>query len=119
MKKETKKIAYTPGQSAEMMCAACDSEQMHEVRTATKQGVITEARCEACETVTKFTRGVKTSVSMGKAKNAAPYDRTRTYKKGQVMTHDKFGRGEVTAAESQKMDVLFGDQTRRMIHGQN
>ena len=115
--KATKKPAYTAGDSAEMMCAACDSEQMHEVRTATKQGVITEAKCEACETVTKFTRGVKTSVSMGKAKNAAPYDRNRTYRKGQTMTHDKFGRGEVTAVESQKMDVLFGDQMRRMIHG--
>jgi len=69
------------------------------VRSTTKQGTITEARCEACETVTKFTRGVKTSVSMGSSKNAAPYDRTRTYRKGQVMTHDKFGRGEVTGVD--------------------
>lgn len=35
------------------------------------------------------------------------------------MTHDKFGRGEVTAViEPHKIDVLFGDQTRRMIHDQ-
>lgn len=114
-----KKTSYTLGDTAEMTCSACDSEQMHEVRSATKQGVITEARCQTCDTVTKFTRGVKTSVNMGTSKNAAPYDRNRTYKKGQVMTHDKFGRGEVTGTDSQKMDVLFGDQTRRMIHGQN
>lgn len=114
-----KKPTYSAGDKVEMTCAACDGEQMHEIRTATKQGLISEARCEACDTVTKFSRGVKTSVSMGKAKNAAPYDRTRTYRKGQTMTHDKFGRGEVTAVESQKMDVLFGDQTRRMIHGRN
>jgi hypothetical protein len=35
------------------------------------------------------------------------------------MTHDKFGHGEVTAViEPQKIDVLFGDQTRRLIHAQ-
>jgi hypothetical protein len=35
------------------------------------------------------------------------------------MTHDTFGRGEVVAViESHKIDVLFGDRTRRMIHGQ-
>ena len=35
------------------------------------------------------------------------------------MTHDVFGRGEVTAViEPQKIDVLFADKTRRLIHAQ-
>jgi hypothetical protein len=59
-------------------------------------------------------------MSTGSAKNAAPYDRKRVYRKGQSMTHDTFGRGEVTAVvDSHKIDVLFGDKTRRMIHAQN
>ncbi|HEV7701584.1 MAG TPA: hypothetical protein VGO43_15240 [Pyrinomonadaceae bacterium] len=114
-----KKEAFTVGQTIEQMCSACDVEQKHVVRTATKQGTITEVACEACETVTKYSRGVKTAVNMGKAKNAAPYDRTRSYRKGQTMTHDTFGRGEVTGVEAHKMDVLFGDRSRRMIHAQN
>jgi len=114
-----KVIAYTVDQSIEMMCSACDLEQNHKVVTVTKQGKITKAVCEACETVSTFTRGVKTSVAMGTGKNASPYDRMRKYRKGQAMTHDKFGRGEVTAViEPQKIDVLFGDQTRRLIHAQ-
>ncbi|HTH52184.1 MAG TPA: hypothetical protein VL501_09640 [Pyrinomonadaceae bacterium] len=113
------KITYSAGDRNEMKCSACDSEQMHEVRSVTKQGQITEAVCEVCSTATKFSRGVKTAVSLGNSKNAAPYDPARTYRKGQTMTHDKFGRGEVTAVQSQKMDVLFGDQTRRMIHGRS
>jgi hypothetical protein len=114
-----KTIAYAVDQSVEMMCSACDLEQNHKVVTVTKQGKITKAVCEACETVSTFTRGVKTSVSMGTGKNASPYDRMRKYRKGQAMTHDKFGRGEVTAViEPQKIDVLFGDQTRRLIHSQ-
>lgn len=114
-----KSIAYTVGQSVEMMCSACDLEQNHKVQSVTKQGAITSAICETCETTSKFVRGVKTSLSMGTGKNASPYDRTRKYRKGQAMTHSVFGRGEVTAViEPQKIDVLFGDQTRRLIHDQ-
>jgi hypothetical protein len=36
------------------------------------------------------------------------------------MMHAIFGHGEVTAViESQKIDVLFGDRTRRLIHDQS
>lgn len=115
MKKET----FTVGQSIDSMCSVCEIEQKHEVRTTTKQGVITQAACEVCETVTTFSRGAKTAVAVGKGKSASPYDRTRSYRKGQSMMHDKFGRGEVTAVvDSHKIDVLFGDCTRRMIHSQ-
>lgn len=115
----TKKQAYAVGDKVEMMCSACDIEQMHTAASVTKQGAITKAVCETCETSSTFTRGVKTSVSMGSGKNASPYDRMRKYRKGQAMTHEKFGRGEVTAViEPQKIDVLFGDETRRLIHAQ-
>ena len=114
-----KAVVYAVDDSIEMMCSACDLEQNHKVQTVTKQGKITKASCEACETVSTFTRGVKTSVNMGTGKNASPYDRMRKYRKGQAMTHDVFGRGEVTAViEPHKIDVLFGDRTRRMIHAQ-
>ncbi len=117
MTKKTK--AYSIDDSIEMMCSACDVEQMHKVQTVTKQGLITKASCEACETVSTFTRGVKTSVSMGSGKNASPYDRARKYRKGQAMTHTTFGRGEVTAViEPHKIDVLFGDRVRRLLHEQ-
>jgi len=113
------KEAFAVEDSIEMMCSACDLEQNHVVQSVTKQGKITKAICETCETVSTFTRGVKTSVSMGSGKNAAAYDRMRKYRKGQAMTHEKFGRGEVTAViEPHKIDVLFGDETRRLIHSQ-
>jgi hypothetical protein len=113
------KKKYAIGDKVDELCSVCEIEQQHFVRTATKQGVITQIACEKCETVTNYSRGVKTSMSTGSSKNAAPYDRKRVYKKGQSMTHDTFGRGEVTAVVSSgKIDVLFGDTTRRMLHAQ-
>jgi len=107
------------GDSIEMMCSACDIEQLHKVVAVTKKGVVTSAVCESCESASTFTRGVKTSVSVGRSKNVSPYDRMRKYKKGQAMAHSVFGRGEVTAViEPHKIDVLFADKTRRLIHAQ-
>lgn len=110
---------FAVGDNHVMFCSSCDSDQDHTIETATKQGKITKAVCNACSTSSTFTRGVKTKVSNNSAKAASMYDRTRKYKKGQAMSHEKFGHGEVTAViEPQKIDVLFGDQVRRLIHAQ-
>jgi hypothetical protein len=112
--------AFAVGDSTEMMCSVCDIEQQHKITAVTKQGKITKASCEACDTASTYSRGEKTSINAGSGKNAAPYDRTRKYRKGQSMMHDTFGRGEVTGViESQKIDVLFGDKMRRMLHDQS
>ena len=111
---------YSVDQSVELMCSACDMEQNHRIQGVTKQGKITSAICESCQTVSKFTRGVKTSMALGTTKTASPYDRMRKYRLGQAMTHNVFGHGEVTSViEPQKIDVLIGGQTRRLIHAQN
>ena len=110
---------YAVGDGLQMMCSVCDVDQNHTVQSVTKLGKITAAVCDACATVSTFSRGVKTSVSVGRAKTASPYDRTRKYRKGQAMMHSVFGQGEVTAVlEPHKIDVLFGDTTRRLIHAQ-
>ena len=115
-----KKEVFAVGQTLKMLCSACDIEQNHTVESVTKQGQLTKAICQACETSSTFSRGVKTSVAMGRSKTASPYDRTRKYRKGQAMLHSVFGQGEVTdVIEPQKIDVLFGDTTRRLIHAQN
>jgi len=114
------KIKYTVDGTVERFCSVCDAEQNHTILTVTKQGAITKISCQTCETVSTFKGGVKTSVGMSSGSKAgSPYDRTRKYRKGQAMMHATFGQGEVTAViEPQKIDVLFGDQTRRLIHAQ-
>jgi hypothetical protein len=114
-----KAVKYEVGQETEMLCSDCDNDTMHEVVSVTKLGKITKASCTGCGTESTFVRGVKTAVSGGRKTSASPYDRNRKYRKGQAMIHDTFGRGEVTAVhESQKIDVLFGDTTRKLIHSQ-
>lgn len=114
-----KKKKFTVDESVERFCSACDAEQAHTVLTVTKQGLISKLSCNTCETVSTYSRDVKTSVKMGGGKTGNPYDRTQKYRKGQAMIHHVFGQGEVMEViESQKIDVLFGDRVRRLIHAQ-
>lgn len=112
--KDTK---FELGQTMEMPCSVCDGDQNHTAESVTKLGKLTKAVCNECGTISAFRRGKKVSIDSGKSKAGTPYSQAQKYKKGQAMMHSTFGQGEVTAViDAQKIDVLFGDQTRRLVH---
>ncbi len=113
-----KKQKFTVDEKVERLCSSCDTDSSHTVTTVTKQGQITKLICDVCASVSTFKSGVKTSIGMS-IKAGSAYDRTRKYRKGQAILHTTFGQGEVMAViEPQKIDVLFGDRVRRLIHAQ-
>jgi hypothetical protein len=108
------KPVFKIGDRVDQMCTTCDEERGHIVVSVTQAGRITRVFCPMCESRVTYRPGTTRRAS---TKLGAPYDRARTYRKGQTLTHPMFGEGEVTAIiEPQKMDVLFGDRIRRMIH---
>ena len=111
---------YSVGDTLEMLCSSCDVDQSHTVEAVTKSGKISKVICNLCSSTSSFTRGVKSTVTVGTGRTASPYDRTRKYRRGQAIMHNIFGNGEVTAViDPQKIDVVFGDRTRRLIHDQH
>lgn len=111
------KIIYTVGQRVDKLCTVCEIERGHLVASVTKLGHVSRVTCPVCQTRSAFKSGVKSSGSRNTTLAGDTYDQTRTYRRGQTMTHPSFGHGEVTALiEPQKMDVLFADRLRRMIH---
>lgn len=107
---------HKSGERVEKFCAVCKEERGHVVASVTKTGRITRVSCPKCGTRSTFKAGVETTARAA-AKSGEPYDQTRTYRAGQSLTHPVFGVGEVTALiEPQKMDVLFPDRMRRLIH---
>jgi hypothetical protein len=108
------KPIFKIGDRVDQMCMSCNEERGHIVVSVSKAGKITRVSCPMCESRVTYRAGTTCRAS---TKSGAPYDRARTYRKGQTLTHPTFGEGEVTAIiEPQKMDVLFGDRIRRMIH---
>lgn len=112
------KRVFTVGERTDQLCAVCGEERGHIVRSVTKRGQISRVSCSKCDTLSIFKSSLRTSPRPA-GKTPSPYDRTLTYRAGQSMTHDMFGVGEVTRLiESGKMEVLFQDRLRRLIHAQ-
>ena len=110
------KQIHSDGERVEKFCATCGEERGHVVVSVTKLGSISRVSCPKCGTRSSFKAGSGTRTRAA-ASAGAPYDRTRTYRAGQSLTHPVFGHGEVTAViEPQKIDVLFPDRMRRLIH---
>ena len=108
---------YAVGDRVEKLCVPCGEERGHVVVSLNKRGQISRVNCPQCGIKTTFKKGKTQTGARPSTKNSAPYDWTRTYRKGQTMTHPTFGFGEVTAViEPQKIDVLFSDKVRRLIH---
>jgi hypothetical protein len=107
---------HKSGERVEKFCAVCGEERGHVVASVTAAGRITRVSCPKCGTRSTF-KATTGGSARPTAKNGEPYDRTRTYRTGQSLTHPVFGVGEVTAVvEPHKIDVLFPDRMRRLIH---
>lgn len=112
------KQTHAVGERVDKLCAPCKEERGHVVASVTVGGRISRVSCSRCGTVSTFKGSSRTSPRPA-AQNLLPYDRTRTYQAGQSMSHTTYGTGEVTAlAGPGKIDVLFDDRVRRLVHGQ-
>jgi hypothetical protein len=114
------KPEYAIGDRVEKLCAVCGEERGHVVALLNKRGQISRVSCPQCGTRSAFKSGLSVKGRRSATPESAPYDWTRTYRKGQTMMHPTFGLGEVTAViEPQKIDVLFADRLRRLIHARD
>ena len=108
------KRVFKVGDRVEQMCVTCNEERGHIVASVSKSGKVTRVSCPICNSRVPY-KGV--TMRAPSTRVATPYDRTRTYRRGQTMMHPNFGEGEVTAViETGKIDVLFPDRLRRLIH---
>lgn len=113
------KQIFAVGERVDKLCAKCDKERGHIVTAVTKAGQISRVSCAKCGTVSAFKSSSRTSTRLSE-KTPSPYDRTCVYRTGQTISHAAFGIGEVTGViESRKIDVLFEDRLRRLIHAQD
>lgn len=110
--------AHTIGERVEKFCLACGIARGHVVVSINKNGRISRVSCPQCGACTTFKRSDGATTRRTNTGVGALYDPAHTYRTGQSLAHPVFGLGEVTALiEPQKMDVLFADRLRRLIHG--
>jgi hypothetical protein len=108
---------YSVGQRVDKWCTVCGEERGHVVVSVSVKGRVTRVSCPICETRGSFKSGAKSSVKTGSGIEAEPYDWTHTYRVRQLINHPTYGLGEVVVLiEPKKVDVLFADRIRRLVH---
>ena|SRR5687767_2505682 len=109
---------YTIGENVEKFCAVCDEQLGHIVKSVTKAGRVSRVNCSKCGLLGTFKPIANlTKVQSLATKTGVPYDQSKTYRSGQIMSHTTFGTGEVlTVIDRRKIDVLFLDRVRRLVH---
>ena len=108
---------YKVGQRVEKWCTVCGEERGHVVASVSVKGHATRVSCPICGTRGSFKNGTNSSAKTASGKEAQPYDWTHTYRVRQIINHPSYGLGEVVALiEPKKMDVLFADRIRRLVH---
>jgi hypothetical protein len=111
------KATFAIGDRVEQVCATCGEERGHIVASVTKKGRITRVTCATCNTRSPYKSSGTVGSNRTLAKGGALYDQKQTYRRGQTLMHPTFGVGEVTAViEPRKIDVLFVDRVRRLVH---
>lgn len=108
---------YQVGDRVDKMCDVCGAEQGHVVSGITKRGRVSRVTCPICQTRSALKKQSSGGGVRAAAKPTGPYDWSRTYRVGQTLLHPTYGLGEVMAViDTQKMDVLFSDRMRRLVH---
>jgi hypothetical protein len=116
------------GDEVQTHCGRCKEERTHQIVALNSGGGIERVTCLTCQsthlyrdrqTATKKT-GAK-SVRQSTVKtlsqaDARAYSPQQTYAAGDVVSHPKFGLGEVLEARAGKIDVKFGGEKRTLLH---
>ena len=113
------KPIFKVGERVDKLCKKCGEERGHVVTAVTTRGQISRVSCSKCGTTSAFKLSSRTSPRVSD-KTQSNYDMTCVYRTGQTISHKMFGIGEVmNVIEPGKIDVLFQDRLRRLIHAQD
>lgn len=117
------------GDEVQARCGRCKEERTHQVVALNSSGTPERVVCLTCQSAhlyrgeraaTKKT-GEKTARRTQVVKTLSPsaaraYSAQETYAAGDVVSHPKFGLGEVVEARAGKIDVKFGAEKRTLLH---
>lgn len=117
------------GDEVSTYCGKCKEERTHQVVALNSGGGIERVTCLTCQgnhlyrerraTATKKSGGASASEPRVKPVSSRPargYAATESYTVGDVISHPKFGMGEVVDARAGKIDVKFGGEKRTLLH---
>lgn len=111
-------LAHTTSSSAKIECEICGSKKTFKLaskKAATKKKATATTKKRASKTIAP-SLWVELNEKFGSG-GAVSYSFKTTYEPNTILDHAKFGIGYIVRVEGQRMEVVFQDQVRQMVHG--
>ena len=111
------KRLYEVGQRVDKWCVVCSEDRGHVVASVSVKGHVTRVTCPICGTRGSFKNGANSPLRARRVKRRNRTTGLTPTVLRQLINHPSYGLGEVVALiEPKKMDVLFADRIRRLVH---
>lgn len=110
-------LAHKTEKSARIECEICGSKKTYSIakkKAAAKKKTTAATKKRASKTIAP-TLWADLNEKFG-SKDAQSYNFKNTYEANTILDHTKFGIGYITKVEAQRMEVVFQDQVRQMVH---
>ncbi len=114
-------LAHTSATTAKTECEICKSKKSYSLPKATstkvrKPGAVNSTKTSRAKS---HTGEYENRIQNQQAKEAIPYSMKTLFVEKQKIQHPKFGTGFVQKAEIDRIDVIFADEVKVLIHNKN
>lgn len=116
-------MAHTSSKTAKMKCEVCGSVKNYSLP---KTGDLTStgkaltgaaaARRKASDSSRKSSHKNEYEMLMSKEVETTPYSMKSKFEKNQKLDHPKFGLGFIKDAQKDKIEVIFAEEVKTLIH---
>lgn len=123
-----KVLAHTSPKSAKLECEVCKGKRTLTLSTGKKKavpgapktarGIAAAARAENSRK-NAHSAEYQQLLEAGKMSSPASYSMTAAFKEGQAVKHSKFGLGLVRTVTPQKIEVMFAEELKSLIHNRH
>ena len=115
-----KVLTHTSSSSAKIQCEVCSSKKTYNLETVKKAAAkrLTKTPAKPRGAAAKKNKHMEeySSLRAKMGENTAKYNMRDAFKANQALEHPKFGLGFIVEAQSDKIQVVFEDETRSLVH---
>lgn len=113
-------VAHSTPTSAKVKCEVCGSKKTYKLPSEKKAKApstgIKKTRASAASAAAKVSHSQEYDKMVAEAGDAKKYNMTQKFTAKQKVEHPKFGIGVVRTALPEKIEVLFQDEVRMLVH---
>ena len=109
-------LAHTSSTKAKMQCEICKSIKAYSLPKATSTRKPGSTNSTKNSRAKSHTGEYENRIQNQQAKEAIPYSTKTTFSEKQKIQHPKFGIGFVQKAAIDRIDVIFSDEIKILIH---